>query len=145
MHTDHSENAYYHQFRQQLNQFCRHKAINYIDAIWNLHGTAIDPIRLYHISSSPEPVYFEQNLSGFYVPDINTYICKPPELPIPMCDVTTIHQLKLYAIKLMDELAEAKCGSDYARTSDIKDEMEKISDYLKQCLNPRGKIKMDNK
>ncbi|MDD4309564.1 MAG: hypothetical protein PHO32_04230, partial [Candidatus Cloacimonetes bacterium] len=52
---------------------------------------------------------------------------------------------KLYAIKLMDELAEAKCGSDYARTSDIKDEMEKISDYLKQCLNTRGKIKMDNK
>lgn len=67
-----------------------------------------------------------------------------PELPVKATDEQAIIEIKKHLQRLIIQEATAENWNDLARLEEIRDEKDKILEYLKQSLTSRGKIKTIN-
>lgn len=133
-------------------QFCRNASIlsgfkgqHYVEEIWILHGNCIHPTRLYHLYSTPETRCLDSDCEYFYLPKID-YLCYyPPELPIELTDYKAINQVREAIKSMYIQLIQARKNNDLARYSDLKAELEKYHNYLKDGINRNGHLKTLNK
>ena len=60
---------------------------------------------------------------------------------IPLTDLQTVKEVKQELIRVIDTLAELEANCDYAQADDIRDQYEKLVQYLEQVYKPEGKIR----
>jgi len=131
---------FYRDFCLIADQLPHLKAICYIRELWNHPDIPISATRLYCLYNSPD--HPSPEISGdeldYSYSECDCYY--PPELPIPICDHTTLQQLRKEVSRLYSQLQTARQNNDLARAEECKASLEQISDYLKSSISSRGKL-----
>lgn len=77
-----------------------------------------------------------------YCPAIDAYIITSnPDCPIELTDWRTVDEVRKAIKGINYHLGNAEENNDLGRVEDLKQEREKLTEYLSECLTPTGKIR----
>ena len=126
-------------YRRRTLRLSNSKGVSYLLELLRHPYKPISALQLYAIQN--------------HIPDSLISACPPAIAPdqsfssyngcnlIPMTDDKTIREVKQRLIVVREDLLEAKYHQDYARSEDLKDEEEKLLDYLHEVLNHSQRIR----
>lgn len=117
------------------------KGYKYVQELRSHPGIPIEITRLYCL----DQVSVQKNIGDesdlMFIPFYDVYIGNPAELPIPMLDSQALNDMKRRRKQLQHYLDIARGNNDYGAIDDCMDEIESIENYLRECLDSKGRIR----
>lgn len=108
-------------------------------------GSAIPAEELYNLENKQNVKNIADkvlNQDEDYIPIIDAYIVTShPDSPIDLTDHKAIDEVKKELIRINYHLTTAMDNNDLGRVEDLKQQQEKYTGYLNECLTPTGRIR----
>ncbi len=133
------EEQFYDAFLKQARQLKRFGGSVYIWELWQHPETRISPVQLYTLYQGNSEENLAEPMDGFYYPEIDTVIYKPPELPIEVMDKRAIREITAALKALRYELQKESARRNHAQADDLRDQIEFLENHIRSAVTPSGK------